>query len=184
MKGQHGEANVSFWDEKMRGRWNGLKIPSYIGPGPKLGKGKRKTCVWKPPKMGWFKLNFDGASRGNPGQTRIGCCLHNLDGTEVTQRAKPVGIGTNNRAEFMALVEGLEMCRALGVKLVVEGDSTIIINTMRKGSILNWRLDVFLNKALNLSKAFKKIIINHIFDKGNSEADELANMGADGIYVD
>ncbi|XP_057865263.2 uncharacterized protein LOC131072959 [Cryptomeria japonica] len=176
---------MSFWDEKMRGLWNGLKIPPYIRLGPKLGKGKRETCVWKPPKNGWFKLNFDGASKGNPGQAGIGCCLHNLDGTEVALRAKLVGIETNNRAEFMALVEGIKMCMASGVdKLVVEGDSAIVINAMRKGSILNWRLDALLNKALNLGKAFKKIIFNHIFREGNFKADELANMGADGIYID
>ncbi|XP_057853747.1 uncharacterized protein LOC131063815 [Cryptomeria japonica] len=169
----------------MRGHWNGLKIPSYIGPGPELSKGKTETCVWKPPKMGWFKLNFDGASRGNLGQASIGCCLHNLDGTEMAWRVKPVGIETNNRVELLVLVDGLKMCRALGVeKLVVEGDSTIMINAMRKGSIINWRLEALLNRALNLSKAFKKIIFNHIFREGNSKADELANMGADGTYIE
>ncbi|XP_057813813.2 uncharacterized protein LOC131027734 [Cryptomeria japonica] len=185
MKGQHGEANMSFWDEKMRGHWNGLKIPPYIGPGPKLGKGNRETCVWKPPKNGWFKINFDGASRGNLGQDGIGCSLHNSDETVVARRAKPIGMETNNRAKSMALVEGLEMCMASGVeKLVVEGDLTIVINGMKKGSILNWRLDALLNRALNLSKAFKKIIFNHIFCEGNFKADQLANMGADGIYID
>ncbi|XP_059067860.1 uncharacterized protein LOC131858589 [Cryptomeria japonica] len=135
--------------------------------------------------MGWFKLNFDGASRGNLGHATIGCCLHNLDRTEMTQRAKLVGIETNNKAEVLALVDGLEICRELGVeKLAVEGDLTIIINVMRKGSILNWRLEVLLNRALNLRKTFKKIIFNHIFREGNSKADELANIGADVTYID
>ncbi|XP_059065181.1 uncharacterized protein LOC131857107 [Cryptomeria japonica] len=185
MKCQHGEANLSFWDEKMRGWWTGLKIPPYIGPGPKQGKCSRETCVWQPPKNGWFKLNFDGASRGNPRQDGIGCCLSNSNRIEVAQREKPVGIESNNKEKFMALVEGIEMCNASVVeKLVVEGDSTIAINAMRKGSILNWMLDILLSRDLNLGKAFKKIIFNHIFQEGNSRADELANMGADGVYIE
>ncbi|XP_059064718.1 uncharacterized protein LOC131856806 [Cryptomeria japonica] len=185
MKCQHGEANMSFWDEKMRRQWTSFKTPPYIGPGPRQGKGNRETCVWQPPKNGWFKLNFDGASRGNPGQAGIGCCLHNSNGIEVAQREKPIGIETNNRAEFMALVEGLEMCKASGVeKLVVEGDSAIVINALRNGSILNWRLDMLLSRALKFGKAFKSIIFNHIFQEGNSRSDELANMGADGLYLE
>lgn len=89
-----------------------------------------------------------------------------------------IGIETNNWAELMALVEGLALCKSIGCKnLEIEGDSAIIINALRKGSLLNWRLDSILSKAILLCQSFDKIIINHIYQEGNRRADELKNLG-------
>ncbi|XP_059073575.1 uncharacterized protein LOC131874293 [Cryptomeria japonica] len=185
MKRWHGEANMSLWDEKMRSHWTSINIPPYIGPRAKKGKYNREICAWQPPMSGWFKLNFDGASRGNPGQAGIRCYLHKSKGIEVAQREKLVGIETNNKEELTALVEGLEMCKESGVeKLAIEGDSAIVINALRKGSIPNWRFDVLLSRDLNLGRSFKNIIFNHIFREGNSRADELVNMGANGFTIE
>ncbi|XP_057855640.1 uncharacterized protein LOC131065203 [Cryptomeria japonica] len=144
----------------------------------------RASCRWHPPGEGWLKLNFDGASRGNPGQVGIGCVVHNWEGKEVASLASPAGIITNNWAELLALVEGLLLCRKLEVKcLDIKGDSTIIVNALRIGSIPNWKLNSLLSKALDLCKGFDRFIVNHIYREGNKRADELANLGVDGIKL-
>lgn len=55
---------IFHWDEKMRRNWIGLKVPPISGLGDKESILRRRDCVWKAPKEGWFKLNFDRASRG------------------------------------------------------------------------------------------------------------------------
>lgn len=179
-KCQDTNLNMSHWDGKMRGKWIIISLPPFIGSGNNITASKRAECKWKPLKEGWFKLNFDGASRGNPEVAGIGCCVHKNEGKEIATISKSIGIETNNWAELYALVQGLSICASLGLRcLEIEGDSAIIINALRKGKIPNWRLNSLLLQALNLCYSFKEISINHIYREGNRRADELANLGAD-----
>ncbi|XP_059067874.1 uncharacterized protein LOC131858599 [Cryptomeria japonica] len=131
-----------------------------------------------------MKLNFDGAARGNPRQAKIGCVVDNWEGKEIASLASLVGINTNNWAELMALVEGLLLCRKLEVKFLdIEGDLAIIVNALRKGSMPNWKLNTLLSKAIDLCNGFDRFTVNHIYREGNKRADELANLGADGIKL-
>ncbi|XP_059066456.1 uncharacterized protein LOC131857757 [Cryptomeria japonica] len=175
---------MTYWDEKMRGRWLGLKIPPFVGVSNSNKKELREACKWKVPKKGWAKLNFDGASCGNPGSAGIRCCLHEDAGRELAKMTKPIGIESNKKAEILALFEGLLLCYNRGIsKLAIEGDLAIIINGLRKGFLPNWKLNAILSRALSLLKDFKKITFNHIYRECNSKADELANAGADGRFI-
>lgn len=165
----------------MRLRWKGLKIPPFIGKGSPTNELSRKECKWIPPIKGWFKLNFDGASRGNLGRAGLGCCLHNSNGVEVAFMALLCGSCTNNVVEMQALDVGINLGILLNIKkIVIEGDSAIIINALRKGSMPDWRLNASLAKFLTNIKTFDRVIFNHIYREGNRRADSLANMGADG----
>ncbi|XP_059075074.1 uncharacterized protein LOC131875073 [Cryptomeria japonica] len=172
---------MTYWDEKMKGIWSGLIIPPYIGIGSEANHNKRVDYHWQPPDVGWYKLNFDGASRGNPGVAGIGFSILNWEGREITLKSHPIGHKTNNWAELAALLEGLKICKVLEVeKLEIEGDSAIIIKAFRKGSMPNWRLNALLARAISLRNFFRRLTVNHIFREGNKRVDELANMGADG----
>lgn len=97
---------------------------------------------------------------------------------------KPIGLESNNKAEILALIEVLLLCQNRGLcKVAIEGDSAIIINGLRRGSLSDWKLNALLSGALGLLKDFKKMTFNHIFKEGNSRADELANAGADGKFI-
>ncbi|XP_059064688.1 uncharacterized protein LOC131856782 [Cryptomeria japonica] len=175
---------MTYWDEKMRGRWFGLRIPPFVGDGNSNKQELRKACKWRSLERDLVKLNFDGASRGNPGPVGIDCYLHDEGGMELASLEKPIGFESNNKAEILALIEGLLLCQNRGIhKLAIERDSAIIINGLRKGSLPNWKLNALLSRALGLLKYFKKITFNHIYREGNSRGDELANAGADGQFI-
>jgi ribonuclease HI len=85
-------------------------------------------------------------------------------------------------AELEALEAGLNLCLEVGItKVVIEGDSQIILNAIRKRSTPNWVINSRLDYVLNLLDRFEDYHICHIYREGNSIADQLANYGADGI---
>ena len=116
------EGSFSEWDGLMKKSWKNLINPPLMYK--KKNKEVRDKYRWIPPSSGWTKLNFDGASRGNPGTARIGCIINNDSENWITKRAKSIGSTTNNLVELEALQEGLQICLNLNIsKLIIEGDS-------------------------------------------------------------
>ena len=100
---------------------------------PKRDNIARKKCKWVTPPIGWKKLNFDGASKENPRKVGLGCIVRSENGDWILKWAKPLGNVTNNIAELEALKEGLKLRIKKNVKkLIIEGDSQIILNAIRK----------------------------------------------------
>ncbi|GLJ26407.1 hypothetical protein SUGI_0509100 [Cryptomeria japonica] len=93
----------------------------------------------------------------------------------------PIGVASNNMAEFLALREGLILAKSLKIKyLEIEGDSSLTINAVRTRDISNWKLKTKLKRILDLIKYFEETSVKHIYREGNSIADKLANLGANG----
>eukprot|EP01018_Ginkgo_biloba_P035734 Gb_24203 [translate_table: standard] len=61
-------------------------------------------------------LTFDGASKNNPGLARAGGCLSISKGKSLILFAKGLGNATNNIAEYVALIKGLDIARSQGIK--------------------------------------------------------------------
>ncbi|XP_059071125.1 uncharacterized protein LOC131864058 [Cryptomeria japonica] len=109
----------------------------------------RKAAIWSPPNPGWIKLNFDGASRGNPGPSGIGYVIRDHTGAILGKMAKPIPPDTNNIEEFKALQFGLIDCIKHGLNnILVEGDSEIAINVIKRKNTPNWRLQGILENKL------------------------------------
>ena len=79
-----------------------------------------------------YRIQFDGASRGNPGPMGIGVALF-ANGRlvdRISERLKPEG--TNNVAEYTALLRGIQRAKELGwTKINIEGDSQLIIKQVK-----------------------------------------------------
>jgi ribonuclease HI len=76
-----------------------------------------------PPPLDCFKLNFDGASRGNPGPAGFGAVLRDHMGKIIHMIAGFLGENTNNVAELTSLVRGLQTAvHHQYHRLVIEGD--------------------------------------------------------------
>jgi ribonuclease HI len=78
-------------------------------------------------------MNFDGASKGNPGWTRMGGVIRDSKGNIIRLYTGSLGNSTNNVMEFRSLETDLEILNQEGMtNVIVEGDSTLVINTVRR----------------------------------------------------
>nr|POE86012.1 putative ribonuclease h protein [Quercus suber] len=98
-----------------------------------------KSMVWwnKPPE-GWFKLNTDGASYGNPGKAGGGGIIRNSHGHWIKGYSRSLGYTTSIIAEWWALRDGLTLAIQLGCQqLEVELDAKVIVELLKSNSIAN-----------------------------------------------
>lgn len=62
-------------------------------------------------------------------------------------------------------------------RLVIEGDSLLIINTMKGCGSDNWKIKPYIKETHTLMKGFHEVQVDHIYKKGNRVIDELAKHG-------
>jgi len=128
-----------------------------------------------------YKMMFDGCSKGNPGLSGAGSVIY-FNSVEIWSGDLFVGERfTNNYAEYIGLIYGLEQALNLGIKtLKVEGDSLLVINQM-KGlySCKSLNLLELYEKSKKLEKEFDKIEYVHVLRNLNKKADALSNIAID-----
>ncbi|XP_075480593.1 uncharacterized protein LOC142521250 [Primulina tabacum] len=128
---------------------------------------------WLCPPPGCFKLNVDGSSRGNPGESSVGGVVRDSSGRVVLSFSEFIGVGTNVRAELWAVWRGLLICSDLGLfPLWVETDSQISLQILRSRRC-HWDLHRTVTRILFLLRG-RAVHFSHIFREGNSVADALA----------
>ena len=136
------------------------------------------------PRSGWL-LQTDGASRGNPGPCGAGWVLFH-DGIVISEGSQYLSDnGTNNWAEYQALLGGLvtaqQKCPRFGCEpLQVEADSLLVVNqvngewSVKMNSLKRLREDV-----LTTIERLGRVDLRHIKRELNSHADRLANKAID-----
>lgn len=126
------------------------------------------------------ELYVDGASFGNPGPSGIGVVLI-TDGEVVVKRSEDIGYGTNNQAEYRALLKGLREAIDRGIsELTVRSDSQLLVRQMTGEYKVKAKALVGLRmEAEELRRKFKKISFEHVRREFNELADELAKLGAE-----
>ncbi len=65
-----------------------------------------------------IRLYTDGSSIGNPGAAGLAYIITDESGNTLAAGREPLGIATNNQAEYRAFLRGLEMARQLGAREV------------------------------------------------------------------
>ena len=125
-----------------------------------------------------FLLQFDGASKGNPGPSGCGATII-YQNKEIAFCYEKLGIQTNNYAEYSGLLIGLRKANELGIThIIVQGDSKLIINQLNGSfTVKSQNLANLYNDCMALSQSFENITFQHIYRNANSRADELANLG-------
>jgi len=131
-----------------------------------------------------YILRFDGCAVPNPGEMGIGVVVWNDDDEKILELSEKVGQGTNNRAEYHALIRGMEeLSKQYSGILLVLGDSQLVINQLNG----QWRvkkedLVPLFEKVLELEKKFEKVSFQWVDREENKEADKLSAMavGIDG----
>ena len=129
--------------------------------------------------------NVDGGSRGNPGPAAYGVRIQRDDGTVVDLKA-PVGIATNNVAEYRGLLAALTWAldEAIG-RLLIRSDSELLVKQMRgEYRVKNPGLQPLWNEARRLVAKIGDVRFEHVRRELNRDADRLANEAMDGAARD
>jgi ribonuclease HI len=129
----------------------------------------------------------DGGSRGNPGQAALGVVIETSDKGHVKEYSEYLGIGTNNEAEYQAVIFGLKKAKQLAgkekckdVEIEVRADSELIVKQLNgEYRIKEERMQKFFMEVWNMKFDFKKVSFVHIRREQNSRADAMVNKELD-----
>ncbi len=123
----------------------------------------------------------DGGARGNPGPSGIGAVITDEAGVLLAEISQYLGFGTNNQAEYKALLSALKKAVELGLEEVeCRLDSELVVKQLnREYKVKNKELAPLFLEIHNISLSFKKISFTHIRREFNKEADRLANEAMD-----
>jgi ribonuclease HI len=96
-------------------------------------------------------------------------------------RSIPVGIKDSNEAELIAVIRALELSstreECTGKRIIIESDSTNVINRMIKESNRPWKFYVLFILASRFSSGLRLVKYSNILREGNSMTDALTKQG-------
>ncbi|NYZ74142.1 ribonuclease HI family protein [Candidatus Micrarchaeota archaeon] len=121
----------------------------------------------------------DGASLGNPGPMGIGVVIYK-DGVRVEELSEYLGHGTNNIAEYSAVIKALETAHAMGESDVhVKSDSQLVVRQLNNEyKVRDLELQPLKKRVEHLCIGLK-VRFEHIPREKNEEADELSKEAAE-----
>jgi ribonuclease HI len=127
-------------------------------------------------------INVDGGARGNPGPAAIGVVIAHSDGQVLEQLAEPIGVTTNNVAEYRAVLRALERARALGATEVeLIGDSELVARQLTGAyKVKHPAMKALHAEASRALADFQRWHIRTVPRAQNADADALVNAALDG----
>ena len=129
----------------------------------------------------------DGGARGNPGPAGAGAVIMNADGKVLLEASEFLGNGTNNFAEYAAVLLALKTvkkkfgAKTKSMKVEVRLDSELIqrqlsyIYQIKEPSLVPQFMEIHNMRV----KDFPNLTFTHVPRAKNKEADRLANEAMD-----
>lgn len=133
-----------------------------------------------------LKVYMDGASRGNPGPSAIAFIILDQDGRKLREHSEYVGVGTNNQAEYKALISALESAVNFGDELTCCMDSELVVKQMNGEYRINdLKMRNLWRQAVALREKFRKATFVHVprVNLYIERVDQLANEVLDRISL-
>jgi ribonuclease HI len=126
-------------------------------------------------------LHVDGGARGNPGPAAIGVVISGPDGEVLEELGEPIGVATNNVAEYRALLRGVERSSALGATEVeIVNDSELVARQLTGAyKVKHPALKPLHADAIGALRGFDSWRIRSVPRAQNARADELVNEALD-----
>ena len=134
-------------------------------------------------------IRADGAARGNPGPASSGAVIIDAsrpgalspDAPPVAVISRPLGIQTNNYAEYTGVILALEKATALGAREVdLVLDSMLIVEQLTgRWKVKHPAIRPLAARAQALLAGFERWSIRHERREFNRQADALANLALD-----
>ena len=124
---------------------------------------------------------IDGGARGNPGPAGYGVRIERPDGSLVEEFGEPIGIATNNVAEYRGLIAALEWAKRHGHRRIhIRSDSLLLVQQMLGAfKVKNPGLQPLHMKARLLANDIGRVTFEHVGRALNAHADRLANAAMD-----
>lgn len=134
-----------------------------------------------------LNIYTDGGSRGNPGAAAIGVYIENDLGAVLAAIGKAIGNGTNNVAEYRAILEGLDWIIENKTKMPNLTRINFLMDSNLAASQLNGVYKIKNANLRNLIFAAREkealiglpIYYSHIPREENKKADRLVNIALD-----
>lgn len=128
-----------------------------------------------------YTLMFDGGSRGNPGLCGCGYVILKDDVVVWEGYKKVSDNNTNNFAEYMGIILGLEIAVENNIQtLHIKGDSLLVINQLvGKWKVNSSNLKPLYISAKALLEKINMVTLGHVKRDKNKLADKLANKAMD-----
>jgi len=125
----------------------------------------------------------DGASRGNPGPSSAGVLVCDPEGRELHAFGVFLGEGTNNQAEYKAIVKGLTAAADYtGGWVEVRSDSQVAVRQLNgEYQVKDPQLEELNTHVRRAEGLFRKVTYAHVPREhlGARRADALANQALD-----
>ncbi|KAG7533623.1 Ribonuclease H domain [Arabidopsis thaliana x Arabidopsis arenosa] len=135
-----------------------------------------RMIAWKPPTGEWWKLNTDGASRGNPGLATAGGVLRDGAGHWRGGFSLNIGVCSAPLAELWGVYYGLYIawerrCR----RLELEVDSELVVGFLQTGINDSHPLSFLVRLCHGFISRDWIVRVSHVYREANRLADGLAN---------
>ncbi|KAG7571880.1 Ribonuclease H-like superfamily [Arabidopsis suecica] len=135
-----------------------------------------RMIAWIPPMVGWFKLNTDGASHGNPGLATAGGVVRDGEGNWCSGFALNIGICSAPLAELWRVYYGLYIAWGRGItRLELEVDSEMVVGFLRTGIEDSHPLSFLVRLCHGFLSKDWLVRVSHVYREANRLADGLAN---------
>ncbi len=132
---------------------------------------------------GRLTVYVDGASRGNPGRAGIGVVVCGADGEVLARVGEYIGRTTNNVAEYMALIFGMQEAMLRGAsELTVRSDSELVVKQV--SGVYRTRdenLKLLGKLVRHLQQGFRQFRVEQVSRDENKEADLLAGQSIEEV---
>lgn len=130
-----------------------------------------------------FIIYTDGGSRRNPGPSAIGVFIPERD----KRYGEYIGEGTNNTAEYQAIVFALKKAKSLlgshiaqQTCIEIRSDSQLVVNQLSgMFKLKEPELFSYFVSIWNLKQEFKEVLFIHIPREQNGVADRMVNEALD-----
>ena len=124
---------------------------------------------------------IDGGARGDPGPAGYGVRIESQDGTLIEELHAPLGIATNNVAEYNGLLAALRWAVDHEVEtLHIRSDSELLVKQMLGAyKVKHPGLQPLAARARLLTMELGRVTFEHVRREHNTEADRLSNVAMD-----
>ncbi|OGN13633.1 MAG: hypothetical protein A3C71_01475 [Candidatus Yanofskybacteria bacterium RIFCSPHIGHO2_02_FULL_43_15c] len=134
-----------------------------------------------------YIIHTDGGSRGNPGPSAIGVVIEKSGGGLKHEYGEFVGVGTNNEAEYKAVIFALKKLKQLigkeeagKTKAEIHADSELLCRQLNgEYKIMDEKIQKLFLEIWNLKLDFGEMIFKHVRREENKDADRMVNAALD-----